>query len=77
MFRGDVPRGEHYLRRAYMSGVLNTYDWFGSHGYQHYKTEAEIRSLVAELQSDASKVGNIDRYFERPQPIGIALRLFR
>lgn len=77
MVRGDVPAGPNRWRRAYKSGVLNTYDCYGSHSYQHLKTDDEIRTLVAELQPNAEKVLNVDRYFMRPPPIGIALRLFR
>ncbi|MBU1645437.1 MAG: class I SAM-dependent methyltransferase [Gammaproteobacteria bacterium] len=77
MVRGDVPKGPDYFRRAYKSGVLNTFDCYGAHAYQHLKTDAEIRALVGELQPDQDKVGNMDRYFLRPQPIGIALRLRR
>ena len=73
--RGDVPAGPHYLRRAYRSAALNTFDCYGSHSYQHLKTNDEIRALVTELQPDASRVLNADRYFLRPQPVGIALRL--
>jgi hypothetical protein len=57
--------------------VLNTYDCYGSHSFQHLKSEAEIRALVSELQPDSSRVLNTDRYFQRPPPIGIALRLGR
>jgi ubiquinone/menaquinone biosynthesis C-methylase UbiE len=56
---------------------LNTFDQFGSHKYQHVKTESEIRSLVASLQPDDSKVLNVNSYFERPAPIGCALRVRR
>ncbi|MCG3168420.1 MAG: hypothetical protein POELPBGB_04226 [Bacteroidia bacterium] len=77
MVRGNVPKGPNYFRRAYKSGVLNTFDCYGAHAYQHLKTDAEIRALVAELQPDEDRVGNMDRYFLRPQPIGIALRLRR
>lgn len=77
MVRGDVPPGPDRWSRAYKSGVLNTFDCFGSHSYQHLKTDDEIRALVAELQPDPEKVFNTDRYFMRPPPIGIALRLFR
>ena len=73
--RGDVPAGPDYLRRAYRSAALNTFDCYGSHSYQHLKTDDEIRALVAELQPDAAKVLNTDRYFLRPPPVGIALRL--
>jgi hypothetical protein len=77
MVRGDVPPGPGRWRRAYKSGVLNTYDCYGSHSYQHLKTDDEIRALVAELQPNSEKLLNIDSYFMRPPPIGIALRLFR
>ncbi len=75
MVRGPVPPGPNYFRRAYRSTALNTFDCYGSHSYQHLKTEEEIRSLVHELQPDTGKVLNIDRYFQRPPPVGIALRL--
>lgn len=77
MVRGDVPAGPHWVHRAYKSGVLCTYDCYGSHSFQHLKTDAEIRALVAELQPDAGLVRNADRYFLRPQPIGCALRVGR
>ena len=77
MVRGDVPPGPNWVHRAYKSGVLNTFDCYGSHSFQHLKTDAEIRALVAELQPAAGLVRNADRYFLRPQPIGIALRVGR
>jgi hypothetical protein len=77
MVRGDVVRGPNYMRRCYRAGMLNTFDCYGAHEYQHLKTDEEIRQLVSELQPDTAKVLNLDRYFLRPQPIGIALRLFR
>ena len=75
MTRGDVPTGPNYLRRCYRAGVINTFDCYGAHHYQHHKRDEEIRALVAELQPDPSRVLNLNRYFERPQPIGIAIRL--
>lgn len=80
--RGEVPKiaGESYLRRVqrcFQSTCLNTFDGFGSHHYQHHKSDAEIRTLVDLLQPDPRKVLNMEQYFTRPQPIGIALRLFR
>jgi SAM-dependent methyltransferase/uncharacterized protein YbaR (Trm112 family) len=77
MIRGDVPKGPHYLKRCYLAGVLNTFDWYGSHKYQHHKTRKEIETLVAELQSDPTKILNIERYFSRPPSIGCALRLLK
>lgn len=75
MVRGDVPEGPNWIARAYKSGVLNTFDCYGSHTYQHLKSDDEIRSLVRRL--NPRSVGNLDAYFSRPQPIGIALRLFK
>lgn len=80
--RGDVPSidGESWfsrLKRQFKSTSLNTYDCYGSHMYQHLKSDDEIKSLVRELQPNPSKVLNMDKYFLRPTPIGCALRIFR
>jgi SAM-dependent methyltransferase len=73
--RGHIPSGTFSLRRAYRQAVLNTYDLYGAHTYQHHKTDEELRALVAELQPDASKIENADAYFAKPPPVGCALRL--
>jgi SAM-dependent methyltransferase/uncharacterized protein YbaR (Trm112 family) len=65
------------LRQRFAATRLNTFDAFGSHRYQHLKTDEEMRALVAALQPDTSKIGNLDRYFRRPAPIGCALRVRR
>lgn len=80
--QGEVPKIEGEpawarMKRRFKNTSLNTFDWYGSHRYQHHKSEAEMRDLVAELQSDLSKVGNLDKYFARPPPIGCALRIAR
>lgn len=80
--QGDVPRiaGESRvarLRRRYRSAVLNTFDAYGSHHFQHHKRDEEIRALVGELQPDPSRVQNADAYFRRPPPIGVALRVMK
>lgn len=75
MVRGEVPAGSRYIKRCYLTGVLNTFDWYGSHQFQHHKTERELRTLVAELQPDSKKVRNLDQYFQRPPVIGCAMRL--
>jgi uncharacterized protein YbaR (Trm112 family) len=80
--QGDVPivEGEDRLarlRRRFRASMLNTFDGFGSHTYQHHKTDAELRALLADLQPDAKKILNADRYFSRPPPIGCALRVVR
>jgi 2-polyprenyl-3-methyl-5-hydroxy-6-metoxy-1,4-benzoquinol methylase/uncharacterized protein YbaR (Trm112 family) len=80
--QGDVPYIEsetkwQRMKRRFKNTCLNTFDCFGSHQYQHHKSDAEIRALVASLQPDASKILNEDRYFLRPPPIGCALRIYR
>jgi SAM-dependent methyltransferase len=80
--QGDVPRipGERAwarIRRRFKLTSLNTFDAFGSHSYQHHKSDEEIRALLRELQPDMSKILNMDKYFSRPQPIGCALRVIR
>jgi hypothetical protein len=80
--QGDVPRssdssGLGHLRARYRATVLNTFDCFGSHAFQHHKTDDELRKLLASLQGDSSKIRNVEKYFSRPQPIGCALRVFR
>jgi uncharacterized protein YbaR (Trm112 family) len=80
--RGDIPRTQDEgvwkrLWHNYKTTVLNTFDCFGSHQYQHHLRNEEIKQLVATLQPDSSKVLNMDRYFQRPPPIGCALRIFR
>jgi ubiquinone/menaquinone biosynthesis C-methylase UbiE len=79
---GDVPKieGESFfarLKRTYKSTVLNTFDGYGSHEYQHHKTNQEIRDLLTALQPDAKKILNADEYLSQPQPIGCGLRVFR
>lgn len=80
--QGDVPKvaSENaiaHLHRRYRATVLNTFDGFGSHTFQHHKSDAEIRSLVSELQPNAKKIMNTEKYFARPAPIGCALRIFK
>lgn len=80
--QGDVPRidGESKwarIKRRFKSTSLNTFDGFGSHQYQHHKSEAEIRELVNTLQPNATKILNMDKYFLRSGSIGCALRIFR
>lgn len=78
--QGDVPivLGEskyQRLKRRFRNTMLNTFDGFGSHKYQHHKSEAEIRSLISMLQPNQEKILNTEKYFRRPPPIGCALRL--
>ena len=80
--QGDVPviPGEGFwarFQRRFRVAVLNTFDAYGAHEFQHHKSDDEIRELIAKLQPDASKIWNVDKYFRRPQVIGCALRVFR
>ena len=79
---GDVQRPAHenawnYMKRRFRNTSLNTFDNFGSHLFQHLKSEYEIRSLIKAMQPNMNKVINIDKYFQRPTPVGCALRIFR
>lgn len=80
--QGDVPirKGEGFLarvRRKFRTTTLITFDWFGSHQYQHHKSDDEMRALLQSLQPDPGKIKNTEAYFTRPQPIGCALRVFK
>jgi len=80
VIQGDVPKvkGEKIatrLKRRYKAARHNTFDAFGSHYFQHYKSDFEILRLVISLQTDVTKIDNLDKYFQRPQPIGTALRI--
>lgn len=82
LYQGDVPRIENEskysrLKRRFKATSLNTFDWFGSHEYQHHKSDDDIKNLLRQLQPDQSKVKNIDKYFQRPPYIGCALRIER
>lgn len=77
---GKVPRqlGESWLdhqRQIYRQTVLNTFDMFGSHSYQHQIPDAELRAMVLDMQPDPARIGNLEAYFIRPQPAGIGLRV--
>lgn len=80
--QGDVPLIQdetiwRRLKRRFKNTILNTFDCFGSHQYQHLKSDDAIFALVKAMQPDATKVLNMNKYFLRPAPIGCALRVFR
>jgi len=80
--QGDVPKiaGEgifQRLNRRYKAAVLNTFDAYGSHEFQHHKSDFEILRLAIQLQPDSRRIQNIDDYFLRPPKIGCALRVFK
>lgn len=79
--RGDVPRGADayfaYIRRCYKATVLNTFDHFGAHEFQHFLTDNELQEILGGLQPDRSKILNYETYFDAKQPIGCALRVIK
>ncbi|MEI6553666.1 MAG: methyltransferase domain-containing protein [bacterium] len=77
MIQGDVPAGPNYIKRAYWQSALNTFDSYGSHEFQHLKSDDEIRDLINKLQPNGNKILNQTEYFSRPKPIGVALRLLK
>lgn len=80
--QGDLPYNVEEnimqkIKRRFKNTCLNTFDAFGSHQFQHHKSDDEIRSLIRELQPDDSKILNLEKYFHRPAPVGCALRIIR
>lgn len=80
--RGDVPSeiGKSVwakLKRSYKATVLNTFDFFGSHTFQHHLSEQQQRQILQSLQPDAKKILNVDKSFGRPVAIGCAFRVYR
>ena len=72
---GDVPAGPGWSERRRRQTYLNTYDWYGSHAYQHHLSDDELKGIAFELQPDGARIGNLQTYFSRPRPHGIALRV--
>ncbi len=68
LVRGEVPAGEGYLRRKYRQTVLNSYDYYGSHAYQHYFTPSDLRRLFDESGIPMAKVPNFDEVLEKTLP---------
>lgn len=77
MVRGQIAPGPDYVKRLYTNAVLNTYDWYGSHSYQHQKTPDEITQLMRTLDPPAHRVENLSQFLSRPIPPGLAIRAFR
>ncbi|MGJ4932308.1 class I SAM-dependent methyltransferase [Bradyrhizobium sp. HKCCYLS2038] len=76
MIRGDVPLGDRYYERLYESAVLNTFDWYGSHKYQHQLSADELAAICSGLEPKPRRVLNIDAYRRRPVPPGLPIRLY-
>lgn len=80
--QGDVPLvpGESMLsrlRRRYKCAVLNTVDSYGAHAYQWHKTDDEIKLILKSFHPKPSQIINYEKYFQRPTPVGCALRVIR
>jgi uncharacterized protein YbaR (Trm112 family) len=75
MVRGEVPPGERYKERLYESAVLNTFDWFGSHKYQHQLSAQEIADICEKLTPRPKTIVNLEAYYRRPLPPGLPIRL--
>ncbi len=57
--------------------VLNTYDWYGAHAYQHHLSAEELGAICDRLTPKAAKLLNLDAYRRRGMPPGLPLRLFK
>jgi hypothetical protein len=77
LVRGDVPPGDDYEKRLYTQTVLNTFDWYGSHKYQHQLSAKQLASICNGLNPHPDKILNLEAYFKRPLPPGLPLRLQR
>jgi hypothetical protein len=75
LVRGDVPPGERYQERLYESTVLNTFDWYGSHKYQHQLSADELAAICLALRPSPRRVLNLEAYYHRPLPPGLPIRL--
>jgi uncharacterized protein YbaR (Trm112 family) len=77
MVRGDVPPGDRYRERLYETTVLNTFDWYGAHAYQHQLSADELGDICNRLTPKAAKLLNLEAYRKRGMPPGLPLRLFK
>jgi hypothetical protein len=75
--RGDVPPGDRYEERLYAAAVLNTFDWYGAHKYQHQLTAQELSDICGRLDPPYRKISNLEAYFKRNLPPGLPLRLLK
>lgn len=75
VIRGNVPAGERYQERLLTQSILNTFDWYGAHRYQHYLSAAQLAKICNELNPKPSQILNLDAYYKRPLPPGLPLRL--
>lgn len=73
--RGDVPQGERYEQRLYETAVLNTFDWYGSHKYQHQLSAKELARICGHLTPQPAEILNLEFYRKRPTPPGLSIKL--
>lgn len=83
MIKGNTPLDKketllEKIKRTYYSVVTNTYDWYGSHTYQHHITNNDLKKLLYDLQPDESKILNQEKYYSRdPVYDGASLRVVK
>ena len=75
LVRGDVPPGDRYAERLYEATVLNTFDWYGSHQYQHHLSGEELAAICHSLSPAPRTILNLEAYRKRPVPPGMHIRL--
>jgi uncharacterized protein YbaR (Trm112 family)/ubiquinone/menaquinone biosynthesis C-methylase UbiE len=75
LVRGDVPPGDHYEERLYETTVLNTFDWYGSHRYQHHLSGEELAAICDAMSPKPREILNLNAYYKRPMPPGLPIRL--
>lgn len=73
--RGDVPQGDRYQERLYETTVLNTFDWYGSHRFQHHLSAGELGMICRRMDPQPRQVKNLEAYEKRPMPPGLPIRL--
>jgi hypothetical protein len=57
---GDVPPGERYQGRLLSQSILNTFDCYGGHRYQHYLSAAQLATICDELTPKPYQILNLD-----------------
>lgn len=75
LVRGDVPSGDYYQERLYETTVLNTFDWYGSHKYQHHLSAKELAAICDAMSPEPRQILNLEAYRRRPLPPGLPIRL--
>lgn len=66
-----------YMKSRFKIPASIPCDCFGSHLFQHLKSDEDIRALVKVMQPDTAKVSKMGKYFLHSAPIGCALWVLR